>query len=132
MQFSTHLHHLRFCFCFFFNLCGSSAKRSLPSVTLGKEATLLSVWDVTLGKDLFVECNTQQRGIFDECPLFLSRASLVLDKVFAECPTKNTRQKNVCRLCVCRVLTFGKGFAECFWGSKLLFLVVRIFTSLLF
>ena len=39
---------------------------------------------------------------------FLRSVGLALGNVFAECSTKNTRQRNVCRLCVRRV-----PFAEC-------------------
>ena len=89
---------------------GHSTKNSgLPSVRSG-----------TLGKHA-VTVSTPSRYFFRRALV------LALNKVFAECPIENTRQRDVCRHCRCRVL-FAKyfmGFAECLWHTaKPLFFVV--------
>jgi len=85
-----------------------------------KNHCLSSFFLSTLGKqDIFAEClcyetlgktlGKRAMNVFSPSRCFFCRVSvLALGKVFAECPIKNTRQRNVCLLCVRRV-----SFAEC-------------------
>ena len=80
-------------------------------------AYLQSVRAWAIGKHgCFAECQipdtrqTRRDSLYVVMLLFFCQASVsVLGKVFAECPIKNTRQRDVYRHCRCRVL-----FAECY------------------
>jgi hypothetical protein len=63
-------------------------------------------------KKIFAECLPGQHSANtpsgNGCRQALPNAEMTLGKGFAECPTLGTRQRNLCRLILCRVV-----FAEC-------------------
>jgi len=60
----------------------------------------------TLGKEGVTVHNGHDRRFS------LPKAPVALGKGFAERPTKDARQRSLCRTFLCREVTLGKGFAE--------------------
>jgi hypothetical protein len=96
----------------------SAKKYSLPSAAwkaLGKSRLLCRVSQETLGKAT-VSVTRRCNGHFS-----LPSALWHSAKSFAECPTKNTRQRRLCRCTVCRVF-----FAECYTRQRFCRVFLRL------
>jgi len=98
------------------------ASLPLPSVTYrhsAKRPPLPSVVRVTLGKEsglcrvapLGVRQSDRNRHLAPSDNFSLPSGLRALGKAFAECPTKDTRQRGICRHRLCRVI-FAEGYTR--------------------
>jgi hypothetical protein len=100
-------------------VCGRSLRRVLVRRTLGKEGNYLPSVSTVDTRQRRTLCRVLLGGHSTPAPspwwrLFFAGYRLTLDKVFAECLIKSTRQRSRCRCTVHRAF-----FAECYIRQSL-------------